>query len=323
MKAIVCTAYGSPDVLHVSDIDKPEPKEGEILIRIVASSITTADSMMRTGTPYFGRLFLGLLKPKYPVSGTGLAGVVESVGSQVQRFKVGDNVFGESIFGSGTNAEFACVPAEGVIERMPENISFAEAAPACDGALTAFNFLTAIGDIKAGQKILIIGASGSLGTSAVQLAKYFGANVTGVCSSANIDLVSSLGANQVIDYTTTEFTKMGIQYDLIFDTIGSRTYRQCRNSLTKNGRYLSPVLSLPLLFQSLFTKLFGQRKALFSATGLLPTAQLRQMLANVKDLLSHGQLVTVIDSSFELQNAAHAHRYVDTGRKRGNVVLMG
>jgi len=322
MKAIVCTAYGSPDVLQITDIEKPVPKDDEILIRIMASSVTAADGMMRMGSPYIGRLFLGLLKPKYPISGTGLAGIVESAGSQVQRFKTGDKVFGESVFGAGTNAEYACVPAEGVLEPMPNNISYNEAAPVCDGALTAFNFLTSVGGIKANQKVLIIGASGSIGTSAVQLAHHFGADVTGVCSTANLDLVRSLGADQVIDYTTTDFTKLDIQYDIIFDTIGSKTYPQCRKSLTQHGRYLAPVLSLQLLYHSLWTRMSGQKKALFSATGMLPTSHLRQMLSQVRDLLQSGKLVTIIDSTFDLQNAKQAHRYVDTQRKKGNVVLI-
>ncbi|MFK7855872.1 MAG: NAD(P)-dependent alcohol dehydrogenase, partial [Granulosicoccus sp.] len=241
MKAIVSTAYGSPEVLQVSDIEKPTPKNNEVLIRVIASSVTAADGMMREGNPYYGRLFLGIFKPKYPISGTGLAGVVESVGSQVERFNIGDRVFGESVFGSGTNAEYVCVPADGIIEHMPDNISFIEAAPACDGAVTAYNFLTAVATLQKNQSILIIGASGSIGSSAVQIARQLGARVTGVCSTKNLDMVESLGAHELIDYTQTDFTQSSERYDVIFDTVGAMSYGRCRNSLHDKGIYLSPV----------------------------------------------------------------------------------
>lgn len=182
MKAITCTKYGSPDVLKLIEIDRPTPQANEILIKVHASSVTAADSMIRKGTPYFGRLFLGLFKPKIPITGTGFAGTVAGIGSSVKEFKFDDQVFGESIFASGSNAEYLCVAENGVVAIKPKNMSFEQASTLCDGALTSFNFLKEIAQVKNGQNVLINGASGSLGTAAIQLAKYFGAHVTAICS---------------------------------------------------------------------------------------------------------------------------------------------
>lgn len=321
MKAIVSTGYGSPDVLQLQNVEKPIPKAHEVLVRIHAASVTQADTMMRTGTPYFGRLMTGLTKPKHPIPGTGFAGEIEAIGHDVTLSKEGDSVFGETTLGFSTNAEYVCVPEDGIIMTMPANMTYEEAAPVCDGPLTSMNFLKVLADIQSGQKVLINGASGSLGTAAVQLAKHFGAEVTGVCSTTNVALVKSLGADQVIDYTQEDFTKNSPKYDLIYDTVGKLSFSQCKGSLTENGSYISPVLSLPLLLQMLWTSRVGKKKAKFSATGLRSVSELRKLLQEVKEVIESGKLKTIIDRQYPLESAAEAHRYVDTGHKKGNVVL--
>ena len=321
MKAISTSKYGSPDVLELVEIPIPEPKEDEILIKIKAASVTTADTMMRMGKPIYGRLFLGLSKPKHPITGTGFSGVIEAIGKNVDHFQVGDHVFGESTFGQGTNAEFLCIPQNGVVLRKPKNISFKEAATICDGTLTSWNFLKELGRVKEGHHVLINGASGSLGTAAVQLARHFGAEVTGVCSTTNLELVRSLGAQNVIDYTKTDFTSSATKYDIIFDTIGKRSFSDSKKALKENGLYLSPVLSLPLLFQMLTTSFIGGKKAKFSATGVLPIPKLIAMLKEITELLENNNLKVVIDKTYSLEEVPMVHRYVEIGRKKGNVVI--
>jgi len=323
MKAVVCTKYGAPDVLQVIDIDKPSPKDNEILIKVFAASITTADTMMRRGTPYIGRLFMGLRKPKYAVTGTGFSGVVEAIGKNVTRFKPGDRVFGESIFGHGSNAEYTCVTQDGVIATLPHNMTHESAAPVCDGALTSLSFLKDIGEIQPGQRVLINGASGSLGSAAVQIARHFGAHVTGVCSRDNIELVKSLGADEVIDYRHEDFTQMVQQYDIIYDTVGKRSFCQCKKVLSKNGRYLSPVLSFSLLLSMLWSAMFCDRKARFSATGIRPAKELLPLLDELRKLFESNAIRTVIDRQYTLDQTVAAHRYIDKGHKIGNVVLTG
>ncbi len=322
MKAVYCTRYGSPEYLQIRTIAKPAPADNEILIRVYASSVTAADTMMRRAVPFFGRLFLGLFRPKQPVTGTGLAGEVEAVGKSVKTFQKGDPVFGETGVRFGANAEYVTLPADGVLALKPANLPWEEAAPVCDGPLTSLNFLKKLGGIKPGQKVLINGASGSLGTAAVQLAKHFSAHVTAVCSAANAGLVKSLGADEVIDYTTVDFTQTGKTYDIIFDTVGKSSYGQSKKALTASGTYLSPVLTLGLLFQMILTSKSRGKKAVFSATGLLPPPELNQMLQELLPLLESGQLKSVVDKRFPLEQAAEAHHYVDRGHKKGNVVLV-
>ena len=321
MKAIIITKYGSPDVLKVKEISKPQPKEKEILIKVKAAGVTTADTMMRMGSPWYGRLFIGLTKPKYPIAGTGFSGIIEAVGENVSLFKKGDHVFGESVFGQGSNAEYLCMPEDGLVIIKPNIISFEEAATICDGPLTSWNFLNEVVKVKSGQKVLINGASGSLGTAAVQLAKYYGAEVTAVCSTSNLEMVKSLGTDYVIDYTKTNFTKTGNCYDIVFDTVGKSSFSECKRILSKNGIYLSPVLGFPLLFQMLWTAIFGNKKAKFSATGLLAVPKLRSMLTDLVRLLEDNLLKVVIDQYYSLDEVPAAHRYVDTGHKKGNVVI--
>ena len=322
MLAAVTTKYGPPSVLKISEITKPIPKPIDVVVRVHASSVTAADMMMRRGAPYYGRLFLGIFKPKNSTSGTGFAGVVETIGSEVSEFSVGDRVFGETIFGFGSNAEFTSVPQDGLIMKMPENISFDAASTLCDGPLTSMNFLKRLVDVKSGQRVLINGASGSLGTAAVQLAKHYGAHVTGVCSSANETMVKSLGADQVIDYTKVDFTKTDQTWDVIYDTVGKSSFSNCKPVLSTNGSYLSPVLG-GTLWSMLWTSMFGTKKAKFSATGVLPKSILKQLLGDVSDLIISGDLEVIIDRRYRLDQIVEAHQYVDGGHKRGNVVLEG
>lgn len=276
--------------------------------------------MMRKGTPFYGRLFLGLTKPNKPITGTGFAGLIEAVGKEVKRFQEGDSIFGETGVGFSTNAEYVCLPQDGLLATLPNHMTYEEAATICDGALTSWSFLN-IGKIQRGQSVLINGASGSLGSAAVQIAKYFGAKVTGVCSTTNLEMVKSLGADKVIDYTKEDFIKTHQTYDIIFDTVGKSSFSRCQSSL-KDGRvYLSPVLSLPLLLQMMWTSKIGSKKAKFSATGLRPVSELRVLLNELKEVIEAGKMKLVMDRSYPLQQTAEAHRYIEQGHKEGNVVV--
>lgn len=321
MKAMITTSYGSPDVFKLENVAKPVPTPNQMLIKIHASSVTKADTMMRTGKPYIGRLFTGLRKPKHSIWGTGFAGVVEAIGSQVTQFKAGHQVFGESIDTMGTYSEYITILENGIVAHLPENLNYEEAAGMCDGGITSLNFLVNMGNIKAGQKVLINGASGSLGTAAIQIAKHFGTEVTGVCSSRNMNLVKKLGADHVIDYTKQDFTSNINRYDLIYDTVGVRSFTECRPALTEHGVYLSPVLGMPVLGHMMVTSVFGKKKAKFSATGALPVQETKRLLELLLEIIEAGKLRGILDRTYPLDQLAEAHTYVDTGHKKGNVVL--
>jgi NADPH:quinone reductase-like Zn-dependent oxidoreductase len=322
MKATVAIGYGSPEVLKLKEVKKPTPKANEVLVRVMTAAATTADAMMRTGKPYIARLFVGLTKPKKAIPGTGFAGIVEQVGKEINDFEIGDRVFGETAFGFSSNAEYLTISEHGVILPMPENLNFSEAANFCDGHLTSYNFLKEIAKVQPGQKILINGASGALGTSAIQIAKYMGAHVTAVCSGRNVGLVRSLGADVVIDYQQKDFTKGDRKYDYVYDTIGKSSFSACKAILLEKGVYLSPVLKFSLLLQMIKTSLFGQKKARFEATGANKEEKLRNLLSEVLDIYKSGKLKMVIDRQFPLEKVAEAHRYIDSGHKRGNVVIV-
>jgi NADPH:quinone reductase-like Zn-dependent oxidoreductase len=269
----------------------------------------------------YGRLFIGLTGPKNPIPGTDLSGEIEAVGREVTRFQVGDQVFGATDVGGGCYAEYIRLPQDDVLALKPANMTYEQAAAILEGATTALAFLRDKGHIQSGHRVLINGASGGIGTAAVQLAKYLGAHVTGVCSAANVDLVRSLGADEVIDYTQEDFTQNGQTYDIIFDTVGKSSFPRCKGSLTQNGVYLNPVLSLPMLFQMLWTSNFGSKNAVFTATGLRPASEKKKDLAFLQELVEAGKLRSVVDRRYSLEQAAEAHRYVETGHKRGNIVI--
>ncbi len=322
MKAIVASAYGDTEVLKLKRIKKPQPKEDEVLVKVYVASATTADGMMRSGKPYFGRLMTGITKPKHSIPGTGFAGVVDAVGEKVKRFATGDRVFGETTLGFSTNAEYFTITESGVIMHMPDNLSYTDAATWGDGAVTSLNFLKIVAGVKPGQRVLINGASGSQGTAAVQIAKYMGAVVTAVCSIRNIGMVKSLGADHVIDYTKKDFSQTNEKYDVIYDTIGKSSFHVCKKILTKSGIYVSPVLKLSLLLQMLGTFIFGKKKAKFTATGLRTDAELKELFNELTKMFRESRLKTVIDRQYPLEKIAEAHTYIASWHKKGNVVII-
>ncbi len=317
MKAIVYTKFGSPDVLEMKEVAKPTPKDNEVLIRIVATTVAAEDPGIRA-RPGLN----GFLKPKKSILGFYLAGEVEAVGKDVKRFKKSDKVYGNTGLGLlGTYAEYICMPEEAALAMKPANITYEEAAALPNGALTALPFLRDKGKIKSGQKVLINGASGAVGTIAVQFAKYFGADVTGVCSTTNLEMVKSLGADKVIDYTQEDFTKNGQTYDIIFDTVGKSSFSGCKGSLTENGIYLTTVPSPATMIQMLWTSMTGGKKVGIAATGLRPSNEKTKELIFLNGLIETGKIKAVIDRSYPLEQIAEAHKYVEAGHKKGNVVI--
>ena len=314
MKAIVYTKFGPPEVLQFQEMEKPSPKDNEVLIKIHATTVVKEDPDMRA-SPGFN----GILKPRHPILGQELAGEIESIGRDVTRFKPGDQVFGFDLFGA--YAEYKCMPENGALTLKPVNLGYEEAASIPNGALTALPFLRDKGKIQSGQTVLIYGASGSVGVAAVQLAKYYGANVTGVCSSANLEWVKSLGADHVIDYTKEDFTENGKTYDIIFDTVGKRSFSECKASLTDEGIYLATVPKPAMMLQTLRPAKSGVKKVRFVAAGLRPTSEKIKDLEFLKSLIEAGKLRPVIDRVYPLEQMAESHRYVEKGHKKGNVVI--
>lgn len=321
MKAVITERYGKPEVLQVKEIEKPTPKPNEILVKINATSITAASTFMREGKPYFGRLFLGLTKPKIKTPGTDLSGIVERIGSDVKEFKVGDQIMAETGLNCGAYAEYICLSSDELIVKKPESVSHEEATGILDGACTALAFFTDQVKIERGQKVLINGASGSIGTAAIQLAKEFGAEVTGVCSTKNKALVKDLGAYKVLDYTKNELQNSSETFDVIFDTVGKLSYAKTKKNLSKNGVFLTPVLRFSTLLHMIFISPFTKRKLKFAATGIRKHAQRMKDLIEVRDMLASKKLTVIIDRVYRLEEIQEAHTYVDSGRKRGNVVV--
>ena len=319
MKAIVYEKYGPPEVLILKEVEIPAPKDNEVLIKVMATTVTKYDCWARSSTAppgfwLFSRIASGFRTPKQPILGTELAGEIESVGAEVTRIKVGDQVYAFSA-NLGAYAEYICL-SEGAVGIKPANITYEEAAAVPQGALTALHFLRK-GNVQSGGKVLIFGASGGVGGYAVQLAKHhFGADVTGVCSTAKIEYVKSLGADQVIDYTKEDFTKNGQTYDVIFDTIGKSSVLRSKRSLEKDGFYLFTTFGLPKLFPFLWLNLTSSQKVII---GLVEESS--EDLLLLKELIEEGKIRSVIDRRYPLEQTAEAHRYVEKGHKKGNVVI--
>lgn len=314
--------YGRPDVLTSVTLPPAEPGPSEVLIRIEASAVTRADGMMRKGEPLFARPFLGLRRPRNGLSGTGLSGKVIAVGDRVSRFAPGDMVFGEAGMRFGANASHICLSEDGVLMPKPEPLSHADAAVLCDGVLTSWHYLCNLGQVRRGDRVLILGGAGSLGSAAVQIAADMGAEVTATSSARNADLVACLGATCVIDYTTEEALQHGAGYDVIFDTVGVTSFSAAKHALAEAGRYLCPVLTLRRLPAILWSSLVGRKRAMFAAVGLEKPHRLRAMLAEIMTLIGQDRLAPVMDRIYPLADLIEAHAYVETGHKRGNVVVV-
>lgn len=314
--------YGTPEVLRPVTRPLPAPGPAEILIRIRASAVTRADGMMRAGKPLFARPFLGLRRPRQNLSGTGLSGEVVAVGEKVTRFTVGDAVFGEAGLRFGANASHICLDAGGVLLKKLEALSHGEAAVMCDGPLTSYHFLHKIAQLQFGQHVLILGGSGSLGSAAVQIAAAAGAHVTATCSRRNVNFVTGLGAGRVIDYTKEDFTALPDRYDVIYDTVGVRSFKAVKARLTETGRYICPVLTLPLVGAMLKSRMTGGRRALFAAAGLQSHELLRTHLKCLLAMVEAGTLSPVLSRVYPLADLIKAHRHMETGHKRGNVVVV-
>ncbi len=321
MKAATYDRYGAPDVLTISDIPTPVPSKNELLVKIMATSVTQVDTAFRAGAPKLARLFTGLTRPRKAVLGTELSGVVVEVGDRVTRFAPGDRVFAAAPGGFGAHCQFIAMSQDAAIVRMPDEMDFAEAAVIDNGALTALAYLRDTAGLKAGQTILIIGASGSIGSYAVQLAAAMGAEVTGLCSGANVDMVHDLGAAHVVDYTKVEFSQAAARYDVIFDTVGKSSFPRARRALARGGIFMTTIPDPSILLAPLFRMFGATGRARMTATGLRKDALKTADMNLLKDLVVSGKLVPVIDRSYPLEEIRAAHAYVENGHKRGNLVI--
>lgn len=320
MKAIVYDRYGSPEVLHIQEIEKPTPKNNEVLIRVYATTVTKYDYWMRscTAPPGFGflmRIATGIKKPKQPILGTELSGQIEGVGKDVTLFKKGDQVFGFTGMSMGAYAEYICLKENDALAIKPVNMTYDQAAAIPQGALTALYFLRK-GNIRRGQKILVFGASGGVGLFAIQLAKHFGTEVTGVCSTAKLEIVKAMGADKVIDYTKEDFTQRGEAYDIIFDTVGRSPFSGSVRSLTKEGFYVFTTYALSRLIRIVWQNLTSSKKAVSGLTEKNP-----EDLIFIRELIEAEKLKVVIDKRYPMEKASEAHRYVESGQMKGHVVI--
>jgi NADPH:quinone reductase-like Zn-dependent oxidoreductase len=313
MRAVVYDSYGPPEVLHLDDVDRPVPEDDEVLVRVHATTLNRTDCGWRSAKPFFVRYFIGLLRPKRRILGMEFAGEVAEVGADVSEFDVGDRVFG--VRGFGAHAEFVCIRQSGPVAHMPTSLTFEEAAPIGDGTCTALSCLRRAG-LREGHKIVVYGATGSIGTAAVQLAKHLGADVTAVCNTKNVELVRSLGADEVVDYQQEDFTKNGKTYDIVFDAVGKHSFRRARRSLKPGGIYVATD-GLHNLLLALWTSRIGSKRA---ALGIAKYT--KEDILAVKELVEAGKYRPVIDRSYPLEDVVDAARYVETQQKTGNVVLI-
>lgn len=315
MKAAIYTQYGSPEVLRVRQVEKPTPKKNELLIRIRATAVNSGDWRLRKADPFAVRFIFGLFTPKIQILGSVFSGEVDQVGEDVKQFKVGDLVFGHTDMRFGTYAEYICIPENGSMALKPETISHAEAAVIPFGGVTALHFIKKAG-IQPGQKVLVVGASGAVGSAAVQIARSLGAEVTGVCSTANIALVKSIGANRVIDYTKEDFTQNDETYDVIFDAVNALSVSRSVKSLSKNGIMILSAAGMPEMFRGFWISKTNNKKVL---TGVI--SHKAADILFLKELVEKGQFKPVIEKTYPLEQIAEAHAYVEKGHKKGNVAI--
>jgi NADPH:quinone reductase-like Zn-dependent oxidoreductase len=314
MRAVVHDKYGSPEVLRLEEVERPEPKADEVLVKIRATTVNRTDCGFRSADFFITRFFTGLIRPKRKILGSELAGEVEAVGAAVTQFAIGDEVFGLK---AGAHAEYVCIRESGALAHKPVGMTFEEAAAVCDGVITALAGLKHA-DLRNGRSILVFGASGSIGTAAVQMARFFDADVTAVCNAKNLELVRSLGADQVVDYTQEDFTKNGQTYDVIFDAVGEHSFRRCGRSLKSGGLYIETdpgfMWHVPIL--ALLTRWIGNKKVMM----LMPKYTKANVLF-IKELIEAGKYRAVIDRRYPLEQVVEATKYVETEQKTGNVVL--
>lgn len=319
MRAVASHRFGSPDVLRLEEVPTPTPGPGDVLIRVRSTVVTPPDCAARSGRPWAARLAFGPIRPRATVLGGMGAGVIEEVGGEVGAFAKGDRVVAAPA-SFGTHAEYLCVSAAGAIASIPDEVTDDDAVAVGEGGLTALPFLRDHARLRRGQRILVNGASGSVGSAAVQLARLMGAEVTGVCGPTNLDLVRALGADDVIDYTTRDPLRTGATYDVVFDAVGTRSFADSRHALAAGGVYLTTVPSLAILRQTLTSRV-GRRRAAIAFTGLRPARDRAKDLAELLGLLSAGEMTAVIDRRYPLEETADAHRHVETGHKRGTVIV--
>ncbi|MGO4817100.1 NAD(P)-dependent alcohol dehydrogenase [Flavobacterium sp. W22_SRS_FP1] len=317
MKAIVHTKYGPPEVVKLMEVPKPIPKDKEVLVKVYASTVNRTDAGFRSAEYFISRFWSGLLRPKYTILGCEFSGIIEEVGKNVTTFKKGDKVFGYNDKTFGGHAEYLTIAENEAVEILPENVNFYEAAPITEGAHYALNNIRAA-KIESGQNVLVYGATGAIGSAAVQLLKYFGATVTAVCNTKNIDLIKSLGAAVVIDYQTQDFTKTATKFDFIFDAVGKSSFGQCKPLLTEKGIYISTELgkNAENLFFALTTPIFGGKRVLFP----IPSIN-KEDISFLKELVEKGMYKPVIDRYYKFEQTVEAYKYVESGQKTGNVVL--
>jgi NADPH:quinone reductase-like Zn-dependent oxidoreductase len=317
MKAIVCTKYGPPDVLQFKEVEKPTPKDNEVLIKIHATTVSRTDCALIRAIPLFSRFFTGMFKPSKPIPGTEFAGEIEAVGKNVTSYKIGDKVFGLDDIGFGSHAQYKTMLEDKALTTIPENVTYEQAAASTEGAHYAYNFINKV-NLESGQKILVNGATGAIGSAAVQLLKHFGVNVTAVANTKNLELVKSLGASKVIDYTKDDFTKEDQKYSFVFDTVGKSSFAKCKPVLESGGVYISSELGAMAqnIFFALITPIMSNKKVIFP----MPI-DCRGSVLFTKKLIEQGEFKAVIDRKYSLEQIVEAYRYVEKGQKTGNVVI--
>jgi NADPH:quinone reductase-like Zn-dependent oxidoreductase len=317
MKAAVHTRYGPPQVVSLKELPKPVPKDNEVLVKVYAATVNRTDSGFRSAEYVISRFWSGLFRPKYPILGCEFSGIIEELGKDVKSFKIGDKVFGYNDKSFGSHAEYLTIKEEDAICTLPAGLNFYEAAPITEGAHYALNTIRA-SKIKKGENALVYGATGAIGSSALQLLKHFGVHVTAVCNGKNVDLVKSLGADTVIDYQTEDFTKTGTKFHFVFDAVGKSSFKQCKPLLTEKGIYISTELgkNAENVFLALITPLLGAKKVLFP----IPSISKEDVLF-LKKLIENGEYKPVIDRYYKLEQIVEAYTYVETGQKTGNVII--